>query len=257
MNLNRIPFVKQLLGRLDREVYTFGLQGAVRIWLKNTGNRLTAINLDERTRNILENEPVLISLNHPHEAETYALLATLPKREDCFLIVNSDCLGIIPSMDKYFIPVYVKHHQRDNIKNRRKLSAVITEKFSLDELNDAGCEHDKNVKSINTAAGKIRNGGVVIICPEKHDSEKEWFCGVGYLANGAGLKKRVYYMKTFVKGTSKWDYLRYVPGVAKIMPKAKIYFSKPEILAEKVKEDPKETAKNLALEYYKWTEDLN
>ncbi len=106
----KIPYlsvaIRRRLRMLDQDIKIGGLVGAMKkLAVRNASEPIRI--LDKQTQEILTKKPVLIVANHPHEAETLALLASLPQRKDVFMVIASLFMNLAPNADKYFIPVYV------------------------------------------------------------------------------------------------------------------------------------------------------
>jgi 1-acyl-sn-glycerol-3-phosphate acyltransferase len=253
-NFFKLPIVGQIIERVDRDTEIFGIQQAMRNLVKTTSTRLEIKGFDNNLEKILEEKAGVIVANHPYEAETLALLASLPCRKDLFLIISYVFLHLCPQIDRYLIPVFVRHH-RKNIRHVPILGKMIEslnhiQKFSPEE------EHRKNIESLKKASLMIQKGGMMIIFPNRRSPDGRWFHGVGHMIKGVGLTKDAYVIKAYIEGTSDWDYLRLIPYIGKYLPVIKVTFSKPVVFRDIYNEEAKKITYRLEEDYNRWVKTL-
>lgn len=249
-NLHKLPIVGKFINTLNYDINKYGWQNAARRIIKYTNTRLEIIGLNPKLHEILAKKGVVIVANHPFEAETITLIASLPSRKDAFLIVNTMFTGLGNSIDKHLIPVYIRHHK--NHKAKKRLLKKIMDTFHPQAEYSPDVEHKKNIININKASQIVRKGGLVIIYPGRRSTDGKWFDGVGYLIKGVGKVKNTYIVQVYSEGTSNWDYLRLHPFMGKILPKVKIYFSQAFPLDKFISVDAKEIKNKLENNYIKW-----
>ncbi|MDP2946025.1 MAG: hypothetical protein Q8N61_01045, partial [bacterium] len=158
--------------------------------------------------------------------------------------------GLLPAIDKHLIPVYVR--QRDI--TLRKISAFILEHFVRKEEITFEEKHQRNIQSIREAAERVKQGGLVMITPSPHN--KKWQSGIGWLISNAGPMEGAYYVKVRVVSSSFFDYLRLIPGLGRILPTIKIYFSSPIKLSQIWQADGKKLTFELEKEYNEWVKNI-
>jgi 1-acyl-sn-glycerol-3-phosphate acyltransferase len=245
--LLKLPLISRFIGNVERNINKFGFQEGMRKVIEKSGSKLAVRGLTLEVERILKEKAVVVVSNHPNEAETLALIAALPKREDARLIVNFRFAHFCPSLEKYFIPVYVDHHiggkHKRNIFGRLMKKANPVASLSPDE------EHRRNIKSIRKASQVVINGGLIIIFPERRSKDGLWFSGVGHLLKGAKAKRKIYIVNAFNEGTSDWDYFRIIPGMGRFLPSVTLTFGKPKIVNHLLTKDPKEITKILEKQY--------
>ena len=234
----QIPIIKNYIKTIEFFVEEYGLQEGMRKLAQRYQTKFEVYGFDKETENILKTQPVVIAANHPYELETMALIAALPKREDAYLIINAGVLGIIPVLDKYLIPVYIRHHYKNTAPIYRKLSGIFIEKLQKIKTITAEEEHRKNIESIKNASLKVQNGGLVMIYPQRHGDKGKWYPGIGHLIKGIE-NKNAYYVQAYISGTSPWDYLRLMPFINRIFPTIKVFFDKPILVKNILYTDPK------------------
>lgn len=246
------PIVGGYLKRVSCQIEKLGLQEATRKEFKRSGSQLKIYGFDKNLKEILENKPVVLVSNHPFALEPTAVLASLPSRNNFSFIINSIYLHLFPDLDKYLIPVYLRHHFKGN---RSKLDAFCVK--IIDKLNPtprftSEIEYQKNREAVSLAAKKVKLGCLVYITPEKHSKEKGWHKGLGFLLKEIGPLKKGFYVKAYVKNTSPWDLLRLFPYLGRFLPTLKVYFAKPQKIAEVFEEDAKKLTAKLEKEYNQW-----
>jgi hypothetical protein len=250
MDIREFSFTGSYIKRIEKSVLELGFQEGLRREIKRSNSKFLVFGKEE-IRDILAEAPVIIVFNHPHEVETLACLAALPDREDVFMVATYLLMGLMPAIDKHLIPVYVR--QRDVIP--RKISAFILEHFAGKGGITLEEKHQRNIQSIRDAAEKVRQGGLVMISP--NPDNKKWHAGIGWMINNAGSMEQAYYIKVHVFHSSLIDYLRLIPGLGRILPTIKIYFSAPVKLSRIWQTDGKKLTLELEEEYNEWVKGLN
>lgn len=252
-SLRNVILAGRLIKKLDKKVGELGFQQTMMKVVKHCGNKLIIHHKTKDLDNILKNQPVIVVANHPAEPDFISLIAALSARKDLYIIINSSLMNIGPNLDKHFIPVHINHRLINENKNNFRLNLLL--KFHQTEILTGEEAHQKNINSINKASKKIKQGGLVIIFPTGRLEDK-WFPGVGYLIKGVGNKKNAVIVKAYIKGSTDWDYLRLIPGLGKIFPAIKIFFSQPKPVNEFIKYHPKEIVHNLESEFNDWIKNL-
>ena len=156
MKIHSFLVIKSLISTLDTNVRKYGYQKGI---LKSFHHYKTPIitkSLTKQTIHVLKNKAVVIVANHPHELDPSALVASLPSRQDSYLIINSRFMGVCKSIDKYLIPVYVRHHNYH--LNESTLIGKLIDIFYPTPTYSHELEHRKNIKSISLARQKLKQG---------------------------------------------------------------------------------------------------
>lgn len=250
MNLYRFPVAGKLLAKFDVKLNEIGIQETARAILSHFNTKLQVENLTPELIEILKNKPAVIVANHPAEADIFVLIASLPPREDFHLIVNATFLHIAPNLDKYFIPVYVSHTliREDKFNFRLRFFKKL---HSAAPVLSPEEEHLKNIESLRFAAEKVREGGLVAMFPGAGKENGEWFPGIGHLIKQVG-KPDAKIVMAHITGTSTFDYLRFIPGLSRILSSFKIVFAPPKEMGDYSNLEPKEIARKLEGEYRSW-----
>lgn len=252
--LRKLLLTITYINRIDRDTHVFGLQHAMRNLVKSTSSRLVTRGLNDVLVNILKNESAVIVANHPYEAETIALVASLPTRKDMYIIINNMFMGICPNADRYLIPVYIKHHR----PHPRKIPIVGRLMDIISPTPDLSPEEErqKNIESIKNASKKITEGGLVIIFPGRRSPDGHWFHGVGYMTKGVGVKKNGYLVKVYITGTSNWDILRFIPGIGEFLPVIRVTFADAIKFKDIYNDNAKKITFKLEEDYNDWVDSL-
>lgn len=249
-----LPLIGRLIKKIESEAKTFGWQHAFHNLITRSHSTVSICSMGKETKKVLLHKACVIVANHPYEAETIALIASLPRRKDLYLIVNAMFMGISPTIDKHLIPVYIRHHFAH--KNKKPFLGWFMDTFYPKEKDTPEEEHKKNIQSIQLASRRVKEGGLVIIYPGRRSSDSKWFDGVGYLLKGAGKTKIAYVVKVYTTGTSNWDYLRLLPYVGRFLPAVNIYFSQPNAFRKYTSGDGKEITRILEEEYNSWVKSI-
>lgn len=252
--IHKIPVVADFIKQIDSDFEEFGLQRTMMNIIRRTKTRLKTYGKNQDLENILKNEPVVVVSNHPYEAETIGIVASLPPREDTSLIISAKSVGICPNLNKYLIPVHIEHH----INNKSGMTfwdRILNIIYPMPSLSEEE-EHRKNIESIKEASNRIKKGGMIIMFPGRRGVGGRWFSGIGHLLKGASNKKKVYVVKIYFRGSSHLDYFRLVPGIRHFLPKAEIFFDKARAVNDIFEEHPKQIAAILEKEYNQWMESV-
>lgn len=212
--------------------------------------------MDSSTHHALEKESVIVVANHPYEGEAIAILASLPKRRDIYLVVNATMMHISKQLDRHFIPVYIQHHiSEEKGKNRQ---SRLLDKLHPAPTYTAEEEHQKNVENIALAGKKLIKGATVVIFPNPGERNEviPWFPGVGHMIKAAQKQKHLSVVFAYVKGTSNMDYLRLIAHSGKILPPITVTYSKPQKVRLLLSLHPKKIAATLEKEYRNWVKTL-
>lgn len=252
--IHRLPIIGSLLSRLEQDVEEAGIQEAMRRIVVRTKTTLHIYHDHPDTVAILQKNPIVLVANHPFEAETIALLAALPSREDTFIIINAAFLNISMNLNKYLIPVHIRHHYKEG--TMRLLSGRFLDYVHESEKLPPDEEHTRNIESIRLAGDKVQRGGMVVIYPDRRSIGGGWFPGIGHLLQNIGAKKNAYYIQAHIQGISYADYLRLFPGIRHFLPPISVRFSPPRRMIDIVnrKDDVKKMTKNLHLDYQQWVQ---
>lgn len=237
-----------LLKKVDNDVKKFGVVEA----MQKTINSKINLNVCGRSlvKKVLMSEPGLVICNHPSQAEVLILLGLLEERDDVYLIADHSFLKILPSVDRHIIPVYINHRLAGKQKDSWKFWLLT--RFHKSEKYCQEIAHQKNIDSMNLAAEKINQGGLVIIFPAAGEMGGKFLNGVGYIIKNLTHPKKVSVVMANVSGTSTWDYLRLIPGINWLLPKINFNFAKPLSINKFMTSNPKETTKCLEDKYYNW-----
>jgi hypothetical protein len=244
-------YLKKLFAPLEKKAQKNGLQ-AIKFFLKKKNIIPHQVDLPLSTLKTLQTKPCILIINHPHYIEFLLALTQLPKRQDIFLLITDSCLGLIPSLDKNLIPVHIQHHGPDNLPPKKidfgRLFFFTPAQKTIKEA------HDYNRKSIDLAAKKVNDGGILLVCPQGLRTQKgRWFNGIGFIVSKIKKNQDICLINVYIKGTSSWDILRTLPFLHKFLPKLKIRFSLPFSAQKYLGKNPKQITKILEKKYNDWS----
>ena len=255
--IKNIPIFGKIVKDFDEDIKKYGLQQATKNLVKRHHGKLRIGQLSKNTAYVLQNKPVIVVGNHPFEIETYAIFASLPKRDDIYLIMSANFVGFLPHLDKHLIPVFVNHHavREKASKFSGRVANFIGRTMKFPEKQ----ARLKNKESIEHAANKINKGGLVILFPEGFRGKGgKWFSGIGHLIKKVGHNNDAYVVKAYVHGTSDLDYLRLIPIINRFLPIVSVYYSEPQKITDILKKDSeaKIIKDKLETEYNNWIKKL-
>lgn len=228
----------------DLQVEQHGIQEAIRRLTLQTGSRLEVDGLNDDLTRILKYEPVVVAINHPHEFDVFALGAVMPKRRALTVLANAMFVGLGRALDRYLIPLYISNHTSSVNLAGRILNFFLPVPNYENEK-----EKQLNSLSLKFAAKRLQAGQLLLIAPDRRSPDGRWFPGIGRVLSG--VNRRVWVAMVHIEGTSKLDYLHFVPGLAKLLPRVKLNFA-PPFLINAGGENPFELTSKLEEQYRDW-----
>lgn len=255
--LDTTPVVGKHIRKFDETVGQDGLQKAMKDLMNLAEAKLEVRGKDQKTTEILRNKPVLLIANHPFDAEFMPLFASLPSREDMYVVGTLTFMGVGPNFREHLIPVYTGHlaeteHNKLSVRFGRKLPH--NPKLGYKEAKKM------NTQAIDTAIERINEGGMVTIFPEGlRGKGGKWFSGVGKILKGLEDNSDAYLVNTHIQGTSNLDFMRIVPGVRRLLPPLVVNYSKPRQIDDVVAQDisAHKLTRDLQSEYNTWSKNLS
>jgi hypothetical protein len=245
--------IRPLLDQADVQVSAYGPQQAALQGLKQSKVYVSVSGLTSETQRVLTYERVIVICNHDYDIEPILLMSALPKRDSSRIIVNTVYLGLIPSLDKYLIPVNLSH-----IVNPQGLMHKVQDlRYGTNRFGSLSREknHTQNITAIDTASKEIDKGSMVIIFPfPSWAPQGKWYTGVGYMLKNTSSNKPVYVLNVNIKGTNTYDWLRFLPFANNFLPSLKMAFDVPYQANELRLLDGKEITQRLEKRYKDWLE---
>jgi len=231
---SKLPFLTSVISSINININKFGLQRGLLHIFTNSGIKLSTHNKSTNLIEILSTKKVVVISNHINNFDPLVLLALLPPRNDCFQLTNADYLGIIPNLDAYLIPVYIRHQIA---KKKLFISLFLKHIFFNKSL---GFEEEKelNTKSIKDARRKLQNGAEIIIFPSPGNkiNKERWYRGIGRILENMRNLDEIYIVNVYIKGTTSVDFLRIFPLMYKYFPTIDVIFSEPQIAGKMIED---------------------
>lgn len=247
-----IPAVSWLAKNLlDNRVGQVGLHQAIRELVVRSGSRYEISGLTPEIEEILRAKPAIVVCNHRYDAEHAALIASLPPRQDFYVIAAYGQLGLGENIAKHLIPVFIsRHEQGPNAKLSVRIVRTMNISPRLGELEEA----KRNVQSMKVAVQRVREGAMVVIFPEGPQGEGSWLPGVGHLIRGVGSEAGAYLEMVNIQGTSELDVARLIPFAGKLLPRIRVNYAFPIPMSEIIenRQVPREILEKLENRYKKW-----
>lgn len=256
ITLRDMPIIGKYTRNFDTTVGELGLQEAIRKFANIKENDITIHFQESKTKEVLQFAPTLLVCNHPTALEEIPLIPALPPRSDISLLAASYFMGIGPNTDKYILPLFVHRYY---IPANEDLGLELIDKLHIGPQIYDKYEHKKNVESMHNASLRITNGGLVILFPTGVRKKlTQWFDGIGYLLKDVKDQKNAYYVKSYIQNSTRFDQLRFLPFLKKILPRVTLTFSQPESIQDIVdrEKDPKKIRMFLENEYNDWIKTL-
>jgi len=241
--------VRSVLGRLNSNIEHYGFANSFKRIL-DYGSRKMEIQRDPEVFRVLSEEPVLLITNHPSETDALVLLGCMPQKENVFIIIAHVFLNLLPAFDKHCIPVYIDYRAEKDITYDFLLKINPSPIYTEEESKVL------NKESIKVIAQKIHEGGLVIFAPGYGNDDKEFKTGLGHILNLLPEPEKVRIVMTYIRNTSKFDYLRILPYVGKLLPRFRIAFSPAAFAKDFVSGDVKADTVSLQNHYHTWVRSL-
>lgn len=252
--LDYIPIAGGIKKQIDHGVKEMGFQQtAAKLIEVHGGIKLIIRGKDAQVKGILEKDPAVVIANHPSFAEIATVIASLEPREDIYLIGIANFLGIGPNFSKHVIPIYMT---RQMSSEEHKFLVRLGNILHLGPRIPPNDAHEKNVESMDRAVETVKNGGLVVMFPEGVQSarQRKWLNGIGHLLKEIGGQSNSHLIFVHSDGTTGWDYLRWAPGIKKLLPRVITTFAKPRTIGDALSEstDPIKITKKLEEAYNNW-----
>lgn len=250
-----IPLIGKHIKRFDQDVGMHGIHEAVRRRIRQLNIPLTISFPNKLTRVVLQNQPTIVVCNHPYISEVFMLISALPTRQDTFIVSNASFTRFGPSVSKHLIPVYIRHDTR---KDRLTVSDRIFDAlFPMPDMTPQE-EHEKNINSIAQASTIVSSGGLVVMFPGGWGKETRWFPGIGHLIKQTSNPHSIHFVQAYVSGVTKFDMIRFVPGVRAFFPSVNVMFSEPKRISvvDPLTTHAKQITETLEQDYWQWVHHL-
>lgn len=213
LDFKSIRVVRGHLKDIDDQIPLKGLPNAIKEHFQKLGYNIEPQYQEDRTREVLEKSPALVVANHPFLMDPVNLIASLPEaRRDVSVIGNTAFQTLGDNFAQHVIPVY-----RSGNDYQVEGRALLWRKYGIPQEEHALFEAGRlNRQSINTAAQKINEGGLVILFPDGSTEGKEWYSGVGELVKQIDRDDAQIVFAATEKPRYR-DYMRVSSKVASIM----------------------------------------
>ena len=248
--------------RLDEYLKDHTLPEAVRLLCRLTRNVPEVFGMTEETERILREESVLLVGNHDFVTEQFPIIASLPPRDTISMMGERSFLGIGPNFANYLLPIYfdpqtIARSQKETIRRtqaRERRGIRFAPSMSWRE------GHLINKRSMAEAVKRLDEGELVIILPQGVLGTTEWLAGVGRVIKGLKPDSLTYYVKVYVKGATKKDWCRIIPGANLVFPRYKVTYSEPQVIDQVLEQRrlqrPMTITSQLRKDYLAWVESI-
>ena len=244
-------FIRKLLEQVDVLVTNVGPHQASLQTLIKCNVHARVSKLTSEMRRVLTYERVIVICNHDFDIEPIVLMSALPKRNSVRIIVNTVYLGLIPSLDTYLIPVNLSHiispqglmHKVQDLRyGPSRFGCLTREQY-----------HEQNIRAIDAASKELDKGSMVIIFPfPSWAPNGKWYTGVGYMLKNTISDKPIYVININIKGTTAYDWYRFIPYVNRLFPTLKVAFDTPYTINNLRHLDGKQIVGILEKRYRDW-----
>ena len=241
---------RKVLNRINRDIENKGFAPAFARVLDSLGKKIDIQRHPQAFRSLSE-DPVLLITNHPAEFDALVLLGSLPNRKDTFMIINNVFDSLLPAFEPHSIHIHVNYRRLQGDVRKTFRSKVLDRIHHFPSLSQEE-SRIKNRETIEIAANRINEGGVILLAPGYGNHDREFKIGLGYILNSLNLENNPKIVMTHISGTSKYDYLRVFPFVGYLMRRFRIVYSEPVDARQFTSGDPKGDTKNLQDYYFKW-----
>lgn len=255
--VRRFPFLSEIGNTVDSNVKKFGLQKGSLESLSSWGVKLKIENLTPEINKIFEESPAILVGNHPTFTEPLVLPASLPQREDVFMVMSQSFLSLFPHLEQHTLPIYMGYRTRDE----KAVVDVLRKTLTYGDI-DYEEAHKRNIQSIDQAANRVSDGelGIIFPAPIRKLVEGQWKAGLGYLVDAVQYPAETYLIEAYIEGTAQHDVLRTIPALRSRYSEIKVTFRDPQKIAYVKDSTPKATERELVVkmekDYLEWVKSL-
>lgn len=243
-------FTRKVLNRINKDIKNNGFAPAFARVLDSLGKKID-IQRHPQAFRALSEDPVLLITNHPSEFDALVLLGSLPNRKDIFMIINNVFDSLLPAFEPHSLHIHV-NYRRIQGDVRKTFRSKVLERIHHYPVLSQEESRTKNRETLEIAAKRIDEGGVILLAPGYGTQDREFKIGLGYILNALNLNNNPKIVMTHISGTSKWDYFRILPFIGYLMRRFRIVYSKPIDIAQFTSGDPKKDTKALQDYYFDW-----
>ena len=230
LDFKSVRVVGRHLREIDDEIPEKGLPFAVKDHFQKLGYNIEPQFQADEDKKILEKNPVLVVATHPYLMDPVNLIGSLPEsRKDTSVVGNTAFQSLGDNFSDHVIPIY-RSGNNYHVEGR----ALLWRKYGLPQEEHTFYEAGKlNKQSIDMAAQRINEGGIVIFLPDGSTEGKEWYPGVGELVKQIGRDDARVVFAVAEKPRMR-DYVRASSKVARYLPPATshVFYSQPHLIEE-------------------------
>lgn len=253
-----IPLFSHLFAPYDKIIGSQSLVLGMRALLVRLfGVRgISVYGLTRQTNAILQSSPVVLLCNHPFDSEVIILLGSLPKRQTIRLIGADSQVRMGSEFAKYIIKVYPFRQEAEgkNLKLSSKVARYTYRKRANSNTDELVIQ---NRKAIDEAADYVNKGGMVVMFPQGTSSNIEWRPGIGFLLSKITNYRKTYLCFAYIKDSSNFDLIRFIPGLNWIIPHPSLFFNDPIPLSKSdLQKKPQEIKQLFETRYKQWIHQL-
>jgi len=255
--IRRFPLLSEIGNAVDNNVKNFGLQRGTLETLSAWGVKLKLENLTPEIIKVFEEGPAILVGNHPTLTEPLVLPASLPEREDVFMVMSQSFLSLFPSLKEHTLPIYMGYRT----ESEKAIVNILRKTLTYGGIDYAEA-HKRNIESIDQAASRVSDGelGIIFPGPIRKLAEGQWKAGLGYLVDGIQYPSETYLIEAYVEGTAWHDLARTVPPLRSRYSEIKVTFRDPQKIADVKDGVPRASERELVTrmekDYLDWAHSL-
>jgi len=216
-----IPAVRNIINALDAKTQTHGVNEAAQFALRWSHTQVNTNGMNKRIKDILLDKPVVVISNHRYFFDIFYLLSVFPKRKTTHIVISTIFTGFGKYLDKYLLPVSIRHHVLGPSKFITRLLIRFLYRFGRRIRHSEMYAREFNKKTIQKASLLLSHNSLVLYFPQLKKGEK-WFTGIGHLickSINFIQKERngLYVIFAHIDGFSRWDFLRLIPWIGRYL----------------------------------------
>lgn len=182
IRVSKLPILKRIVESFDQSAEKIGLHETAANFLARLKCRVNISYESPETIEILRDKPTIVIATHNKgKTEGLPLVASLPPRDDLYILGSAGYMTWGNSFRKFLLPMYISN------KSTGGLVAKFLTKTEFESANAGSKENfDKNLASLEEGARKLDEGHQLIIFPDGNRVGKKqrkgiWHYGIGYL----------------------------------------------------------------------------
>lgn len=193
IQVSRLPVFNRMVKSFDQSAEKIGLHETAANFLAKLRCRVNISYESPETVEILRGKPTIIITTHNKgKTEGFPLVASLPPRDDLYILGSAGYMTWGETLRKSILPLYISNKSTPGL-----MAKILTKTEFENRIPSQKETYSKNASSVKEAAKKISEGHQVIISPEGNRLKEKpregiWYNGLGHLINQLPIDSNAY-----------------------------------------------------------------